>query len=117
MPWLIFPSRLSLSLKRDAGLLCHTSGLTYEITGNAPVQRTYAQLKLGSRELVEMPLPVILAKAGIHLPVSAPLSHHARKCHHVLNFCAYAYPLVQRVVVVRGHVRHDGFAALQAQGV
>jgi CubicO group peptidase (beta-lactamase class C family) len=46
-------------------LLCHTSGLTYEITGNAPVQRMYAQAKLGSRDrtnrefsraLAEMPL-------------------------------------------------------------
>ena len=31
-------------------LLCHTSGLTYEITGSAPVQVMYAQAKLGSRE-------------------------------------------------------------------
>jgi hypothetical protein len=31
-------------------LLCHTAGLTYEITGSAPVQRMYAQAKLGSRD-------------------------------------------------------------------
>ena len=46
-------------------LLCHTSGLTYEITGSTPIQRMYAQAKLGSRErsnrefaraLAEMPL-------------------------------------------------------------
>lgn len=46
-------------------LLCHTAGLTYEITGSAPIQRMYAQAKLGSRErsnrefaraLAEMPL-------------------------------------------------------------
>ncbi len=46
-------------------LLCHTAGLTYEITGSAPVQRMYAQAKLGSRDrsnrefsraLAEMPL-------------------------------------------------------------
>jgi len=30
-------------------LLCHTSGLTYEITGSSPVQRMYAQAKMGSR--------------------------------------------------------------------
>jgi len=117
MPWLIFPRRLSLSLKRDAGLLYHTPGLTYEIKGSAPVQRMYGQAKLGSRALADMLLIIIPAKAGIHVPVSALLSQHARKCHHVLNFCTYAYPLVQRMVVVRGHVRHHGFAALQAQGV
>jgi len=46
-------------------LLCHTAGLTYEITGSAPIQRMYAQAKLGSRArsnrefaraLAEMPL-------------------------------------------------------------
>ena len=75
MPWPIFPSRLSLSLKRGAGLRCHTSGLPYEITGKAPVQRMYAQAKPGLRErsnqefsraLADMPLIVILAHAGIH---------------------------------------------------
>jgi CubicO group peptidase (beta-lactamase class C family) len=46
-------------------LLCHTAGLTYEITGRAPIQRMYAQAKLGSlersnrefaRALAEIPL-------------------------------------------------------------
>lgn len=46
-------------------LLCHIAGLTYEITGSAPIQRMYAQAQLGSRErsnrefsraLAEMPL-------------------------------------------------------------
>jgi CubicO group peptidase (beta-lactamase class C family) len=46
-------------------LLCHTAGLTYEITGSAPIQRMYAQAKLGSlersnrefaRALAEIPL-------------------------------------------------------------
>ncbi|MDH4480881.1 MAG: serine hydrolase [Rhodoferax sp.] len=46
-------------------LLCHTAGLTYEITGSAPVQRMYAQAQLGSRDrsnhefasaLAQMPL-------------------------------------------------------------
>ncbi len=46
-------------------LLCHTAGLTYEITGSAPIQRMYAKAKLGSRArsnrefaraLAEMPL-------------------------------------------------------------
>lgn len=46
-------------------LLCHTAGLTYEVTGSAPIQRMYAQAQLGSRErsnrefaraLAEMPL-------------------------------------------------------------
>jgi hypothetical protein len=46
-------------------LLCHTAGLTYEITGSAPLQRMYAKAGLGSRErsnrefaraLAEMPL-------------------------------------------------------------
>ena len=31
-------------------LLRHTAGLTYEFMGNAPVQRQYAQLRIGSRE-------------------------------------------------------------------
>jgi len=31
-------------------LLSHTSGLTYEILGSAPIQRMYAEAKLGSRE-------------------------------------------------------------------
>ena len=46
-------------------LLSHTSGLTYEILGSAPIQRMYADAKLGSRDrsnaefsraLAEMPL-------------------------------------------------------------
>ena len=46
-------------------LLCHTAGLTYEITGSAPIQRMYAQAQMGSRArsnrefaraLAEMPL-------------------------------------------------------------
>jgi len=46
-------------------LLCHTAGLTYEITGSAPVQRMYTQAQLGSRDrtnrefasaLAQMPL-------------------------------------------------------------
>jgi CubicO group peptidase (beta-lactamase class C family) len=31
-------------------LLRHTAGLTYEILGNAPIQRQYAQARLGSRD-------------------------------------------------------------------
>lgn len=31
-------------------LLRHTAGLTYEFMGNAPVQRQYAQIRIGSRE-------------------------------------------------------------------
>ena len=31
-------------------LLRHTAGLTYEFLGNAPVQRQYAQVRIGSRE-------------------------------------------------------------------
>jgi CubicO group peptidase (beta-lactamase class C family) len=31
-------------------LLRHTAGLTYEFMGSAPVQRQYAQLRIGSRE-------------------------------------------------------------------
>jgi CubicO group peptidase (beta-lactamase class C family) len=40
-------------VRRDAtlqDLLRHTAGLTYEFMGNAPVQRQYAQVRVGSRE-------------------------------------------------------------------
>lgn len=40
-------------VQRDAtvhDLLRHTAGMTYEFLGNGPVQRQYAQLRLGSRE-------------------------------------------------------------------
>ncbi len=46
-------------------LLSHTSGLTYEILGSAPIQRMYADAKLGSRERSNAEF----SKALAHMPL------------------------------------------------
>jgi CubicO group peptidase (beta-lactamase class C family) len=43
-------------------LLRHTSGLTYEILGNDPIQMQYAQARLGSRSLSNVEFSLALAK-------------------------------------------------------
>ena len=46
-------------------LLSHTSGLTYEILGSAPIQRMYAEAKLGSRDRTNAEFSRALA----HMPL------------------------------------------------